>query len=205
MYLSGNKCISANNVQTQLHRCRSSACYPLCQKDSFTHIYMYICIYTYLYTYSHPQIVSFVVSKLSSVARHIGHLKLGSKSAKLFVILSIILLSQLANHLSSEIIRYYRLFTFLSYRIPECSIHSNIYIYLQLHQITLSIRFCHSLIIELNASLFIIITFISIFVSHSHQHKLIFIYFPFFLPISEWQDSRNHLRILAYLNSVVVW
>ena len=35
--------------------------------------------------YSHPQTDCFVVSQLFSVARHVGHLKLGSKPAQLYV------------------------------------------------------------------------------------------------------------------------
>ena len=41
------------------------------------------------------------------MARHIGRLKLGSKPAQLYVRLSIILLSQRVNHVSSGIIRHY--------------------------------------------------------------------------------------------------
>ena len=49
----------------------------------------------------------FVVSQLFSVARHVGHLKLGLKPAQLYVRSSIITLSQLANHDSPGIIRHY--------------------------------------------------------------------------------------------------
>ena len=39
----------------------------------------------YIYIYSHPQTECFVVSKLFSIARHIGRLKLGSKPAQFCV------------------------------------------------------------------------------------------------------------------------
>ena len=74
---------------------------------------------------SHPDY--FVVSQIFSVARHIGRLKLGSKPAQLYV--SIIPLSQQANHVSSEIIRHYVIASvclhFLPYQILECSINSS--------------------------------------------------------------------------------
>ena len=54
----------------------------------------------YIYTYRHPQTDCFVVSQLFSVARHVRRLKLGLKPAQLYVRLSIILLSQQANHVS---------------------------------------------------------------------------------------------------------
>ena len=61
----------------------------------------------HIYIYSHPQTDCFVVSQLFNVARQVGRLKLGSKPAQLYVRLSIILLSQEANHVSSGIIRHY--------------------------------------------------------------------------------------------------
>ena len=61
----------------------------------------------YLYIYCHLQADCFIVSQLFSVARHIGHFKPGSKPAQLYVRLSIIPLSQQADHISSGIIRYY--------------------------------------------------------------------------------------------------
>ncbi len=63
-------------------------------------------IYIYIYIYSHPQTDCFVVSQLFSVARHVGRLKLGSKPTQLYVRLSILPLSQQANHVSSGIIRH---------------------------------------------------------------------------------------------------
>ena len=48
--------------------------------------------------YCHPQTDCFIVSQLFSVARHVGHLKLGSKPAQLYVRLNIIPLSQRKNH-----------------------------------------------------------------------------------------------------------
>ena len=48
----------------------------------------------------------FVVSQLFSVARHVGRVKLGSKPAQLYFKLSIIPLSQQANHVISGIIRH---------------------------------------------------------------------------------------------------
>ena len=59
-----------------------------------------------MYIYCNPQTDCFIVSQLFSVARHIGHLMQGSKPAQLYVRLSIILLSQLANHVMG-IIRHY--------------------------------------------------------------------------------------------------
>ena len=64
-------------------------------------------LYIYIYIYCHPQTDCFVVSQLFNVARHVGRLKLGSKTAQLYVRLSIIPLSPQANHVSSGIIRYY--------------------------------------------------------------------------------------------------
>ena len=63
-----------------------------------------IYIYIYIYIYSHPQTACFVVSQLFSVARYVGCLKLGSKPVQLYVRLSIIPLSQQANHVSSGIL-----------------------------------------------------------------------------------------------------
>ena len=48
----------------------------------------------YIYIYSHPQRDYFVVIQLFSMARHVGHLKLGSKPAQLYIRLSIIQLDQ---------------------------------------------------------------------------------------------------------------
>ena len=64
-------------------------------------------IYIYIYIYCHPQTDCFVVSQLFSVAKHVGRLSLGSKPAQIYVRLSIIPLSQQANHVSSGIIRHY--------------------------------------------------------------------------------------------------
>ena len=82
-----------------------------------SHLYIYI--YIYIYIYCHPQTDCFVVSKLFSVVRHVGHFKLGSR-------LSIIPLTQQATYVSSGIIRHYVVAfvcLHLPYRIPECSIH----------------------------------------------------------------------------------
>ena len=69
-------------------------------------------IYTYIYCHSQTDCV--VVSQLFSVARHVGCLKLGSKPAQLYGKLSIIPLSQQANHVSPGIISCsFSLFTFL--------------------------------------------------------------------------------------------
>ena len=59
------------------------------------------------YIYSHPQTHWLVVSPLFSVARYVGRPKLGLKPAQLYIRLSIILLSQQANHVSSGITRHY--------------------------------------------------------------------------------------------------
>ena len=45
--------------------------------------------YLIILIYCHPQTDCFIVSQLFSVARHIGHLKLGSKPTQLYVRLSI--------------------------------------------------------------------------------------------------------------------
>ena len=92
--------------------------------------FKYIYIYIYIYIYSHPQTDCFVVSQLFRVARHVGCSKLGSKPIQRYVRLNIRLLSQQAYHVglgnykvlcsNSSI----RLFTFIPYRIPECSIRS---------------------------------------------------------------------------------
>ena len=72
---------------------------------NFLHTVIFISI-IYSHIYSHPQTDCFVVSQLFSVARHTGHLKLGSKPAQLYIRLSIILFSQQVNHSSSGIIRH---------------------------------------------------------------------------------------------------
>ena len=80
-------------------------------KNLFCYYKLFWCIskylYIYIYIYCHPQTYYFIVSQLFSVARHIGPLKLESKPAQLYIRLKIILLSQQANHISSEIIRHY--------------------------------------------------------------------------------------------------
>ena len=60
---------------------------------------VYIYIYIYIYICSHPQ--------LFSVARHVGHLKLGLKPTQLYVRLCIRPLSQQVYHIVKGIIRYY--------------------------------------------------------------------------------------------------
>ena len=62
---------------------------------------------TYIYMHFHPQTDSFVISQLFSVTRHVGRLKLGSKSAQIYVRLNIILLILQENHVNSGIIRHY--------------------------------------------------------------------------------------------------
>ena len=57
--------------------------------------------------YEEEEVDCFLVSHPFSVARHVGRLKLGWKPAQPYVRLSIILLSQQANHVSSGIIRHY--------------------------------------------------------------------------------------------------
>ena len=88
-----------------------------------------------IYIYCHPHTDCFVKSQPFSVARHVGRLKLGSKSTQLYVRLSITPLSQQTNHVSSgnykALCSSFRLFTFLPNRIPECSISSkSMYIYI---------------------------------------------------------------------------
>ena len=62
---------------------------------------------TYVHVYCHPQTDCFIVSQLFSMARHVGRLKLGLKPTQIYVRLSIIPLSQRANHVSLGIIRHY--------------------------------------------------------------------------------------------------
>ena len=57
--------------------------------------------------YSHPLTDCFVVSQHLSVSRKVGRLKLGLNPAQLYVRLSIIPLSQQANHIRLEIIKHY--------------------------------------------------------------------------------------------------
>ena len=73
----------------------------------YIYIYIYIYTYIYIYIYIYQQPDSFVVSQLFSVARLTGRLKLGSRPDQLYVRLSIIPLSQQANHVNSGIIRHY--------------------------------------------------------------------------------------------------
>ena len=69
---------------------------------------------------SHPQTDCFVVSQLFSVARHVGHLKLESKPAQLYVRLCIIPLSQQVNYVRSGIIRHYVVaFVCLHFALPD--------------------------------------------------------------------------------------
>ena len=93
---------------------------------------VYYIIYIYIYIYILLSTDSFVVSQLFIMAKHVGHLKLGSKPAQLYVRLSIRPLGQQSYHVAKGIIRYYvataaaafvRLH-FIPYRIPECSIRS---------------------------------------------------------------------------------
>ena len=68
-----------------------------------------------------PQAVCFVVSQLSRVDRHAGRFKHGSDPAKHILPLSLFVdLRQLRNFYAFCI--SFRLFTFLRYRIPECSV-----------------------------------------------------------------------------------
>ena len=60
-----------------------------------------------IYIYCHPKTDCFVISQLFSMARDARFSKLGSKPGQLYVRLSIIPLSQQANHVSSGIIRHY--------------------------------------------------------------------------------------------------
>ena len=85
-------------------------------------------IYIYIYLYCHPQTDCFIVSQLFKVARHVGHLKLRSKPAQLYVRLSIRPLGQLEYHVSlgnykvlcSNISSNVRLFTF--YALPDARV-----------------------------------------------------------------------------------
>ena len=59
------------------------------------------------YIYSHPQTDCFVVSKLFSVARPVGRLKLGLKPAQLYVRLRILPPSRQTTHVCSGSLRHY--------------------------------------------------------------------------------------------------
>ena len=82
--------------------------------------------------YCHPQTNCFVVSRLFSVAKHVGRLKLGSKPVQLYVRIRIRPLGQQAYHVGKRTIKYYVATAaaasvclhFTPYRIPECSIRS---------------------------------------------------------------------------------
>ena len=96
--------------------------------DSLANTLTIMPIYIYIYTYIDPRADFFVVKQIFSVARHVGRLKLGSKPAQLYVRLSIIPLSQQANHVSSGTLRYYVMsfvcLHFIHNRISEYSIRS---------------------------------------------------------------------------------
>ena len=100
------------------------------RKHTKSHEYKHTAIYIYIYIYILSSTDCFFVSQLFSVARHVGHLKLGSKPAQLYVRLSIKPLGQQAYHVSKGIIRYsvtaaaFVCLHFIPYRIPECSIRS---------------------------------------------------------------------------------
>ena len=96
-------------------------------------------IYIYIYIYCHQrQTVS--LNHNSSVSRHAGHFKLGSK---LFVRLSILPLNLQATDVSSGIIMHYALALFcLHFALPDIYIYIYIYIvgftdYLTLWWVTL--------------------------------------------------------------------
>ncbi len=93
----------------------------------------------------HRQIVN-VVSQLFSVARHVGRLKLGSKSAQLYVRLSIRALGQQAYHVGKGIIRYY-VVTAAAVLSPECSapMGERIYIYIYIY---IYITICLQIVME---------------------------------------------------------
>ena len=69
--------------------------YLFLSTHTHTHTYIYIHTthtththtHTYIYIYSNPQTDCFVVSLLFNVARHVGHFKLGSKPAQLYIML----------------------------------------------------------------------------------------------------------------------
>ena len=56
--------------------------------------------------YNHTKTDCFVLSQLFCAAKYVKHLKLGSKPAKIYVRLRIILLSLLANYVCSGIMRH---------------------------------------------------------------------------------------------------
>ena len=97
----------------------------MCRQRMFI-LFNEICIY--LYIYCHPQTDCFIVSQLFDVARHVGHLKLGSKPGQLYVTLSIRPLSQQVYHvwlgnykvLCSNNSSSIRLFTFFT--LPDIKV-----------------------------------------------------------------------------------
>ena len=94
----------------------------------YIYIYIYICMYVCILSSTD----CLVVSQPFSVARHVGCLKLGSKSTQLYARLSIRPFGQQAYHIGKGIIRYFvatavAMFVclhFIPYQIPECSIRS---------------------------------------------------------------------------------
>ena len=80
-------------------------------------------IYVYLY------ILSFTDRQLFGVVRHVGHLKLGSKPAQLYVRLNIIVLCHQVNHVSWRIIRHY-VEAFVLFALPDTRV---LYIYIYIY------------------------------------------------------------------------
>ena len=66
----------------------------------------YVYIYIYIYIFCHPQTDYFVVSKPFSVARHVGHFKLGSKLSELTLDIVSNCSAILATNVSSGIITH---------------------------------------------------------------------------------------------------
>ena len=102
-------------------------------------IWAFLIDYIYTYIYCHPQTDCFVVSQLSSVTEHVCCLKLGSK---LYIRLSIILLSQQANHVSSGIIRHY-VVAFICLHFCLTGYLSAQFIWRALHYASSSSKFLH--------------------------------------------------------------
>ena len=58
-------------------------------------------VYIYIYIYCHAQTDFFVLSELFTVARHVGHSKLGSKPILLYVRLNLRPLGRQVDHVGS--------------------------------------------------------------------------------------------------------
>ena len=117
----------------------------------------------------HPRADYFVVSKLFSVAKQVGSLKLGSKPAQVYVVLSIISLSHQVNHPSLGIImiimiHYVVAFVCLHFALPNTRVLNSI------EKLSMNVSgSCYSPSLSLSLYIYIYI-YIYIYHSPSHSH-----------------------------------